>query len=404
MKMKKYLFIIALIFPVMLHAQKNSQWRGENRDGIYNETGLLKVWPAGGPQLLWKYDGLGDSFASVAIANGKIYLTGLDGDKLILYVLDLKGKLLKQKEVGKEWTTNHTGTRCTVVVNDGKLYIGNSLGQLFCLDEATLNEVWKKDMLRDFDGKNVMWGMVESPLILGEKIFLTPGGAKNNMVALNKNTGALIWSSPGLGTTSSYCSPIYIGDQSAPMVVTAMFQEIVAFNANTGEVIWSHPQINQRNIHPNTPMYSDGMIFSITGYRGGAMLLRLKDGGKSVEQVWKNAEMDNQMGSAIKVGDYVYASGHEAGRFWFCVNWKTGETMYKVREFAQCNVIFADGMLYIYSDNGTMNLVKPNPEKLELVSSFKVTMGTREHWAHPVIHEGVLYLRHGETLMAYKVK
>jgi len=404
MKMKKYLFIIALIFPVMLHAQKNSQWRGENRDGIYNETGLLKVWPAGGPQLLWKYDGLGDSFASVAIANGKIYLTGLVGDKLILYVLDLKGQLLKQKEVGKEWTTNHTGTRCTVVVNDGKLYIGNSLGQLFCLDEATLNEVWKKDMLRDFDGKNVMWGMVESPLILGEKIFLTPGGAKNNMVALNKNTGALIWSSPGLGTTSSYCSPIYIGDQSAPMVVTAMFQEIVAFNANTGEVIWSHPQINQRNIHPNTPMYSDGMIFSITGYRGGAMLLRLKDGGKSVEQVWKNAEMDNQMGSAIKVGDYVYASGHEAGRFWFCVNWKTGETMYKVREFAQCNVIFADGMLYIYSDNGTMNLVKPNPEKLELVSSFKVTMGTREHWAHPVIHEGVLYLRHGETLMAYKVK
>ena len=404
MKMKKYLFIIALIFPVMLHAQKNSQWRGENRDGIYNETGLLKVWPAGGPQLLWKYDGLGDSFASVAIANGKIYLTGLVDDRLILYVLDLKGQLLKQKEVGKEWTTNHTGTRCTVVVNDGKLYIGNSLGQLFCLDEATLNEVWKKDMLRDFDGKNVMWGMVESPLILGEKIFLTPGGAKNNMVALNKNTGALIWSSPGLGTTSSYCSPIYIGDQSAPMVVTAMFQEIVAFNANTGEVIWSHPQINQRNIHPNTPMYSDGMIFSITGYRGGAMLLRLKDGGKSVEQVWKNAEMDNQMGSAIKVGDYVYASGHEAGRFWFCVNWKTGETMYKVREFAQCNVIFADGMLYIYSDNGTMNLVKPNPEKLELVSSFKVTMGTREHWAHPVIHEGVLYLRHGETLMAYKVK
>jgi outer membrane protein assembly factor BamB len=404
MKMKKYLFIIALIFPVMLHAQKNSQWRGENRDGIYNETGLLKVWPAGGPQLLWKYDGLGDSVASVAIANGKIYLTGLVDDRLILYVLDLKGQLLKQKEVGKEWTTNHTGTRCTVVVNDGKLYIGNSLGQLFCLDEATLNEVWKKDMLRDFDGKNVMWGMVESPLIVGEKIFLTPGGAKNNMVALNKNTGALIWSSPGLGTTSSYCSPIYIGDQSAPMVVTAMFQEIVAFNANTGEVIWSHPQINQRNIHPNTPMYSDGMIFSITGYRGGAMLLRLKDGGKSVEQVWKNTEMDNQMGSAIKVGDYVYASGHEAGRFWFCVNWKTGETMYKVREFAQCNVIFADGMLYIYSDNGTMNLVKPNPEKLELVSSFKVTMGTREHWAHPVIHEGVLYLRHGETLMAYKVK
>ena len=402
--MKKYLFIIAISFPMLLQAQKNSQWRGENRDGIYNETGLLKEWPADGPQLLWKYDGLGNSFASVAIANGKIYLTGLEDDKLILYVLDLKGALLKRKEVGKEWTKNHTGTRCTVVVNDGKLYIGNSLGQLFCLDETTLNEVWKKDMTSDFDGKNIMWGMVESPLIVGEKIFLTPGGVKNNMVALNKHTGALIWSSPGLGSTSSYCSPLYIGDQSVPMVVTAMFQDIVAFNANTGEVVWSHPQKNFRNIHPNTPIYTDGMIFSTTGYKGGAMLLRLKDGGKSVEEVWKNEEMDNQMGGAMKVGDYVYASGHEAGRFWFCVDWKTGKTMYKERVFAQCNVIFADGMLYVYSDNGTMNLVKPNPEKVELVSSFKVTLGTREHWAHPVIHEGVLYLRHGDTLMAYKIK
>jgi len=401
--MKKYLIMIALLFPVMLQAQKNSQWRGENRDGIYNETGLLKEWPADGPELLWKYEGLGGGFTSVAIANEKIYITGQTDDKLMLYVLDLKGKLLAEKEVGTEWTRNHVGTRCTVNVNDGKLYIGNSLGQMFCLDEVTLNEVWKKDLLTDFDGKNIMLGMTESPLIVGEKIFLTPGGEKYNMVALNKNTGELIWSSPGLGTTSSYCSPLYIGDQSVPIVVTSMLKEIVAYNANTGELLWSHPQENQRNIHPNTPLYIDGMIFSITGYRGGAMLLRLKDGGKTVEQVWKNSEMDNQMGGAIKIGDYVYASGHN-NRNWFCVDWKTGETKYKVNEIGECNVISADGMLYCYSDKGgTMNLVKPNPDKFELVSSFKVTLGTGEHWAHPVIHRGVLYLRHGDVLMAYKV-
>jgi outer membrane protein assembly factor BamB len=183
-----------------------------------------------------------------------------------------------------------------------------------------------------------------------------------------------------------------------------MFKEIVAFNANTGEVIWSHPQINQRNIHPNTPIYSNGMIFSTTGYRGGSMLLRLKDGGKAVEEVWKNTEMDNQMGGAVKIGDYVYASGHDASRNWFCVDWKTGKTKYQQSGLSQCNVISADGMLYVYSDKGTMNLIKPNPEKYELVSSFEVTLGTREHWTHPVIHRGVLYLRHGDTLMAYKVK
>ena len=401
--MKKYLLIIAMLSPIMLHAQKNSQWRGEGRDGIYKETGLLKKWPADGPQLLWKYEGLGGSYASVAIANGKIYLTGQIDDKLILYVLDLKGQLLNKKEVGKEWTTNHTGTRCTVVVNDGKLYINNSLGQMYCLDEFTLKEIWTKNLLSDFDGKNLMWGMTESPLIVGDKIFATPGGAKHNMVALNKNTGALIWSSPGLGTTSAYCSPQYIGDQSVPMVVTATFKDIVAFNANTGDVVWSHPQINYRNIHPNTPVYNNGMILSTTGYKGGTMLLRLKDGGKAVEQVWMNNDLDNQMGGAIKIGNYVYASGHE-NRYWYCIDFNTGKTMYNVGDIGECNVISADGMLYVYSTKGDMLLVKPDSNKFDLVSSFKLPFGDGPHWAHPVIHHGVLYIRHGDVLMAYKIR
>jgi len=403
-RMRKYLLFIAILLPIMLIAQKNSQWRGENRDGVYNESGLLKVWPEDGPQLLWKYDGLGDSYASPAIANGKIYVTGQTDDKLMLYVLNFKGQLITKKEIAKEWTTNHTGTRCTVCVNNGKLFIGNSLGEMYCLDEETLNLIWKKNLLTDFDGKNIMWGMTESPLIVDEKIFLTPGGINNNMIALNKNSGELIWTSSGEGTPSSYCSPIYIGDQSVPMVVTCTREHIIAFNAKNGEKIWSHPQINQRNIHPNTPLYIDGMIFSITGYGGGSMLLRLKDGGKAVEQVWKNEQVDNQMGGAIKIGNYVYASGHN-NRFFFCIDWKTGETKYKVNEIGECNIISADGMLYCYSDKGgSMNLVKPNPEKFELISSFKVTYGTGTHWAHPVIHEGVLYIRHGDTLMAYKIK
>jgi len=413
--MKKILFIILISLPVMVQAQKNSQWRGENRDGIYNETGLLKVWPADGPQLLWKFEGLGEGHTSVAIANEKIYITGMHGDALVLYLFDMNGKLLKEKEIGKEWNKNWNGTRSTVCVNDGKLYIFNALGILYCLDEATLNEVWKKDLLTDFDGKNLQFGITESPLIVGDKLFMTPGGVKHNMVALNKSTGALIWSSPGTGRQSTYCSPLYIGDQSIPMVVTyfdgpkqegsrVQDNTITAFNAETGEMLWSYPVPSQNDINPNTPMYSDGMIFSITGYRGGAWLHRLKDGGKAAELVWHNEEMDNQMGSAIKVGDYVYASGHQAGRYWFCVDWKTGKTIYKDNSIAPCNVIFADGMLYIYDDKGNVALVRPDHEKFDMVSQFKVTLGTDQHWAHPVIHNGVMYLRHGDALMAYRVK
>jgi outer membrane protein assembly factor BamB len=383
--------------------QKNSQWRGDSRDGIYNETGLLKAWPAGGPQLLWKYEELGDGFTSPAIANRKLYITGLTDDVLVLYVFDVKsGQLLRQKGVGREWDSSYSGPRSTVCVNEGKLYIYNALGTIYCLDEATLNEVWRKNLFKDFDGKNIRWGVNESPLIVGDKLFATPGGVKNNMVALNKNTGALIWTSSGEGAPSTYCSPQYIDGYPTPMVVTNTHEQIIAFNADTGEKLWSHPQRNRHDIHPNTPIYSDGYVFSTTGYKGGSMLLRLIDGGKSVEQVWQSEGPDTQLGGAVKVGDYVYASGHQ-NRYWYCMDWKTGETKYRVRDMAPCNVIYADGMLYCYSEKGEMNLVKPNPDKFESVSSFKITLGTDQHWAHPVIRDGILYLRHGNALMAYKI-
>jgi outer membrane protein assembly factor BamB len=248
-----------------------------------------------------------------------------------------------------------------------------------------------------------MWGVNESPLIVGEKIFMTPGGVKNNMVALNKHTGELIWSSPGMGEPSTYCSPQFIDGYAVPMIVTNTNEHIVAINANTGEMLWTHRQTNQNNIHPNTPLYSDGMILSTTGYGGGTVMLRLTNNGRAVEEVWKNSEVDCQMGGIVKVGNHVYATGHK-NRNWFCADWNTGEIKYRDRRLAGSNVIYADGMLYLYSDKGEMHLVKPNPDRLEIVSTFNITLGTDQHWAHTVIHNGVLYIRHGNALMAYNIK
>jgi len=414
--MKKYLIIVAGLC-IMLNACKqnaqnssqsvvktsqNSQWRGENRDGVYNETGLLKVWPESGPELLWSYEGLGAGFTSAAIANEKLYITGLIGDNLVLYVFNTEGELLIEKIVGKEESEKWPGPRSTINVNEGKLYIYNAFGQLICLEEDTLNEVWKKEILTDFEGINTDWGFTESPLIEGDKIFITPGGKQNNMVALNKHTGALFWTSPGEGTISAYCSPQYIDNQSIPIVVSSFGDFIVGFNAETGEKLWSLSQSHDFNIHPNTILYNDDMVLSTTGYKVGSVMFRLKDGGKAIEEVWRN-EVDNQMGGAIKVGNYVYASGH-MNRNWFCMDWNTGEIKYRVMDMAPCNVVYADGMLYCYSEKGEVYLVKPNPEQFEPVSSFKITLGTENHWAHPVIYNGVMYIRHGDALMAYQIK
>ena len=131
-------------------------------------------------------------------------------------------------------------------------------------------------------------------------------------------------------------------------------------------------------------------------------MLRLINDGRAVELVWTN-NVDNRMGGAVKIGDFVYTSG-DNNRGFVCINWHTGEIMWRVNQVSPSAIIAADGMLYVYSERGEMALVRPNPERFELVSSFDVTLGTNQHWAHPVIHNGVLYIRHGDTLMAYKVK
>lgn len=402
--MKKIaILLLAAGLTTGLAAQENAQWRGEKRNGVYDrESGLLASWPEAGPPLLWSYEGLGEGHTSVSIANDRIYITGMTDSTGMLHVFDLQGKLVNRKAYGLEWSTNYNGSRSTVNVNDGRLYIFSGRGVLLCLDEKTLDVIWSKDIQKDFDGHNLQFGMAESPLIVGDVIYLTPGGETNNMVALNKLTGALVWSSRGIGKPSTYCSPLYIAELDIPVVVTAIDSNLVAFQAETGEMLWEVEQKNPYGHSPNTPLYENGLLFSTSGGGTGSMQFRFTNGGRSVEKVWTN-EMDNKMGGFVKLGDYVYGSG-EKNRYWYCIDWKTGETKYKDNRIGVGNVIAADGMLYCYSDRGDFALVRATPEKFDLVSKFKIALGTNQHWAHPVIHNGVLYVRHGDALMAYKVK
>jgi len=383
--------------------EENSQWRGPTRSGyFYGETGLLTQWPAGGPRLLWYRDNLGDGYSSPAVANGRVYVTGLHANDLVLSVFDLNGELLVRRIVGSEWTGSYPGTRSTVTVNSGKLYIFSATGQLIALCEKTLEQVWMRDVLREFDGRNIRWGLTESPLIVGEKVFVAPGGRRNNVIALNKNTGELVWSSPALGEPTSYGSPLFIDGYAVPLIVTNSERHIIGLNANTGELLWSHPQTNSHNIHPNTPLYSNGMIFSTTGYGGGSVMLRLTNNGRGVEYVWSNS-VDNQMGGAVKLNNTIFTSGHRSRGF-FAMDWNTGDIRYSVRQISPSVTIAADGMLFVYSDRGEVALVRPNPNQFEMVSSFNITHGTNQHWAHPVIHDGVLYIRRGDAIMAYQIR
>lgn len=397
------LVLFFIFFGLSVSSQNASGWRGLKGDGVYPETGLLKEWPADGPEIIWHFEGLGEGHSSPAVANNLIYLSGMVERTGYIFALDFNGKLQWKVPYGEEFTESYPGARSSPVISGDLLYIYSGNGVLTCMDSKTGAVKWRKDAFNDFDGKNITWGVTETILIDGDVVYLTPGGKKNNVVALNRYNGNLIWSSPGKGDQSAYCTPLLVELPARKLLVTHTGDHIIGFDAEKGNMLWSYPQTNRYKVHANTPIYNDDGLFCFSGYGQGGVKLNLSEDGSSVEKVWFNEELDSRIGGMVVLDGFLYGSG-DKGREWRCVDWKTGEEKYASTDLAKGVVIAADGMLYCYSERGELALVKATPDSFDIKSRTKVELGTAQHWSHPVIDNGRLYLRHGDALIAYKIK
>lgn len=380
-----------------------SQWRGQNRDGVYHEQNLLKSWPKDGPELLWTASYLGKGFSSVAVTSRGIFTTGMIDGKGFVFAFDHNGKLLWKSEYGKEWDRSYEGARTTPTVVDDLLYIESTSGQIVCMNSDSGDILWETNLMDDYAARNLRWGLTESLLIDGDQLICTPGSPDVSVIALDRYSGNLLWSSKGNGDMAAYCSPALFEHGGKRIIVTMTGKTILGIDADSGKLLWSHKHITKYDINPNTPYYQDGKIYCVSGYGTGGVQLELSPDGTSVKEMWRDETLDSQMDAFVVVDGYIYGTSHKKPA-WHCLDWETGEEVYRSPGLGKGNVIQADGLIYFYGENGKVGLIKPNSTKFELVSSFKVTQGSNQHWAHSVISEGVLYVRHGEILMAYKIR
>jgi outer membrane protein assembly factor BamB len=259
-------------------------------------------------------------------------------------------------------------------------------------------------MKEKYGTRVLRWGIVEAPVVFNDRVIFTPGGDKATFVAFNLNTGKVVWESKTSDETSAYCSPLLYTYKNKTYLTTSLSKNLVGIDVNTGKLVWQTPQVSQRSIHPNTPLYKEGRIYSLVGYGKGGIMVKLSDDGQSASELWTNTSLDNHIGGAVWIDNYIVSSGHQNDRSWQCLDANTGKVLYKNNELGQGAVVYADGLFYCYADNGEMGIMEIGADGLKLKSKFRITLGTDQHWAHPVIHEGVMYIRHGNTLMAYKVK
>jgi outer membrane protein assembly factor BamB len=405
------LLLTTALLPAAATAGDWPGWRGADRSGVSGEKGLLQEWPKDGPKLLWKATGLGGGYSTPALANGRIYLLGTRKNREHLIALDAKdGKELWATEIGtvaRDGPPSYPGPRSTPTVDGDRLYVLGSDGDLFCTDTDG-KVIWRKNLDKDFGGSRGRWAYAESPLIDGDVLVCTPGGAKATLVALKKKDGEEIWrASVPEGNQAAYASPIVATVGGVKQYVQFLGGGIVGVAAKDGKLLWRYDKV-RGTTNCSTPIIHDGHVFVSATGRGpsgsGGALLELTADGDSVtaKEAYLIRDLANHHGGVVRVGDHLYGTNNSG---LVCIDFKTGETKWQDRSVGKGSVTAADGRLYVRGERGPIALVEVTPSGYKEKGRFDQPSRSRLNaWPHPVIADGKLYIRDEDVLLCFDVK
>lgn len=405
MKSMRVLLLLVALFSVAAQTMAQSaanwpQWRGPNRDGISKETGLLKQWPAEGPPLVWKATGAGRGYSSFSMSNGKLYTMGLRGDREFIVAFDLA--------TGKEaWATAHgtafrndrgDGPRGTPTVDGDRIYALGGSGDLSALEARTGKVIWSKNVLKEFGGSNITWGISESPLVMGNKLLVNAGGPGASIVALNKRDGSLIWKSQS--DEAGYSSAIPMELNGVTQVVFFTGERAVGLDSRDGRLLWEYAKPSNRTANVATPIARANRVFISSDYGTGGGVIEIKADNQA-QEIYFTKEMRNHHSSSVLIGDHLYGF---SSAILTAMKFDTGEIAWRDRSVGKGSLVYADGHLYCFSENGVVGLVEATPTGYKEKGRFRIQQDSLPTWTHPVVAGGRLYLRDQDTIYAFDVR
>ncbi len=392
--------LVVVIFVCSLSATAQwSQWRGSERTGISNETGLADSWPAGGPEKVWTAEGLGAGFASFSISDGRLYTQGQRSGSQHVIALDAaSGKKLWEVPTGRGFSERRGGgPRGTPTVDGDRIYALSAAGNLICLEAATGKKIWESNLLDRFSASNIRWGISESPLIDGDVVVVNPGGRGASVVALNKVDGKLIWKSQS--DEAGYSSAIVTEVDGVRQYILLTGDGGIGLLAKNGELLWRYNGVANGTANVATPIFHDNHVFLSSDYGTGCVLLKLTASG--AEEVYFNRDMRNHYGSSVLVNGVLYGS---SSRILTAMDFKTGAVLWRDRSVGKAQVIYADGKLYLYSEDGKLGMARATPDGYEELARHEIGQREFRTWALPVVSAGKLIIRDQDTAWAFDIR
>jgi outer membrane protein assembly factor BamB len=387
----------------------SAEWpcfHGSDRTNRSVETGLLTTWPKAGPNLIWSDSGLGEGYSTVSIAANRIYTAGTKNNQAYVYAFDLNGKLVWATPNGpawqtdKSWARGYTGSRGTPTFSDGIVYHLGETGQLTAFSAADGKQIWTIDLKKEYQAEIPEYGYTESVLIDGDRLYCNAAGTKAFGLCLDKKTGKPIWTNSGITGTAGFSSQILADVGGYLQLIGLSSAVLYGVDSKTGKVLWIVPFKNDRENSIPDPIFYKGAVFAASGYGLGSMLVTVNADTPAI--IWRSKLLDNLHGGVVEHDGYVYGAGDKS-KGWTCLDISTGKQMWNAP--GKGSLTYAAGMLYCLGENGTMKLVRASPEKYAEAGVFSVPNGGKGmYWAHPVVCDGRLYIRHANKLFVYDIK
>lgn len=399
----------ALFLSQFASAADWPQWQGPDRTNVSQETGLLKSWPAGGPNKVWVSAEAGLGYAGMAVVGDTLYTLGARDDQECLIALNVSDGTEKWSTAISDVLSNGwgDGPRSTPTVVGEHVYALSGTGTLACANAADGNIVWKAKA-EDFGGRKPNWGYCESVLVDGDKVVWTPGGKQGAVVALNRKTGEKIWQSSQFTDGAQYSSIIIAEHAGRRQYIQLVQQALFGLDAESGDLLWQTDWPGKTAVIP-TPIFHDGFVYITSGYGVGCKLVKLSDLNE-VTEVYANQSMKNHHGGVLRLGDHVF--GYSDGVGWLCQDFATGEMVWRERsELGKGCLTFADGCYYLVDEKGgNVVLVDASASGWQERGRFVLDPQTERRnpkgkiWTHPTIANGRMYLRDQELIISYDIR
>lgn len=344
---------------------------------------------------------LGNGYSSPGLTEKRIYVTGEKDSLGYIMAFDWEGKEIWKNCYGPEWTFSYRGSRAEPVVDQNRVYICSGHGDLICYEAETGRQIWKVNLIHDLGGENVMYGYSMPVLIAGDQLFCSPGGKENNIVALDKYSGRLVWTSPGVGESAGYGKPLVIRRSGLNILLTFSEFTFLGLNADTGELLWTFDLNFKGELPCNEPVYSEGSIYIVAGPGNGALAFDLSPDGRSIRERWRNVQFNTFFGGFVMADNYLVGAA-EARNSYISVDPSTGNIKSQLR-FGKGATAAAGDLLITYNQRGLIGIIRIDNGELSLLQELRVSEGTGEHFARPVFFNNLLFIRHGNTLLAYEL-